>query len=49
VTDIPGVVVGLSARADDRSAQAVEHANEHRTSQDRTGGSRGRRPARSGN
>jgi len=35
VTDIPGIVAGLSARGDDRSAQAVEHANEDRASQDR--------------
>ena len=34
-TDIPGIVAGLSARGDDRSAQAVEHANENRASQDR--------------
>src|SRR5580692_7400665 len=34
-TDIAGVVAGLSARGDDRSAQAVEHANENRASQDR--------------
>src|SRR5919108_723964 len=27
VTDISGVVAGLAARGDDRSAQAVEHAN----------------------
>jgi transcriptional regulator len=58
-TDIPGIVAGLSARGDDRSAQAVEHANENRASQDRTsqdrasqdrtGGREGRHPARSGN
>src|SRR5690349_16983397 len=51
VTDIPGVVAGLSGRGDDRSAEAVEHANEARASQDRatgaTGGRRGRHPARS--
>ena len=47
VTDIPGVVAGLTARGDDRSAQAVEHANEAR--EDRTDGRRGGHPARSGN
>ena len=47
VTDIPGVVAGLAARGDDRSAQAVERANEAR--EDRTGGRRGGHPARSGN
>ena len=30
VADIAGVVAGLSARGDDRSAAAVEHANENR-------------------
>jgi transcriptional regulator len=35
-TDIPGIVAGLSGRGDDRSAQAVEQANEDRASQDRT-------------
>ncbi len=30
VTDIAGVVAGLSARGEDRSAAAVEHANENR-------------------
>jgi hypothetical protein len=49
VTDIPGVVAGLSARGDDHSAQAVEHANEAREAQDRPGGRRGGHPARSGN
>src|SRR5882672_1512270 len=49
VTDIPGVVAGLSARGDDRSAQAVEHANEAREAQDRPGGRGGRHPARSAN
>ena len=34
-TDIPGIVAGLSARGDDRSAEAVEHANQDRVSQDR--------------
>jgi len=48
VTDIPGVVGGLAARGDSRSAEAVEHANERRT-QDREGGRGGRHPARSGN
>jgi transcriptional regulator len=47
VTDLPGVVAGLAARGDDRSAQAVEHANEAR--EDRAGGRRGGHPARSGN
>lgn len=47
VTDIPGVVAGLAARGDDRSAQAVEHANESR--EDRAGGRRGGHQARSGN
>ena len=45
VTDIPGVVAGLAARGDDRSAQAVEHANDGRTEARRGG----RNPARSGN
>jgi transcriptional regulator len=49
VTDISGVVAGLSARGDDRSAQAVEHANEAREAQDRPSGRRGRHPARSAN
>jgi transcriptional regulator len=49
VTDIPGVVAGLSARGDDRSAQAVEHASEGRETQDRPGGRRGRHPAHSAN
>jgi transcriptional regulator len=48
MADIPGVVAGLSARGDDRSAHAVEHANEIRASQGCTGGRRGRHPARSG-
>src|SRR5437879_5453238 len=48
VTDIPGVVAGLSGRGDDRSAEAVEHANEDRAN-GATGGRRGRHPARSGN
>ena len=30
VADVAGVVAGLSARGDDRSAAAVEHANEER-------------------
>ena len=42
VGDIAGVVAGLSARGDDRSAEAVEHANENRTD-----GRPGRHPARS--
>ena len=45
VTDVPGVVAGLAARGDDRSAQAVEHANDGRTEARRGG----RNPARSGN
>ena len=49
VTDIPGVVAGLAARGDDRSAEAVEHANERRAEEGRTGGRGGRHPARSGN
>src|SRR6266550_7298677 len=40
VTDIPGVVAGLAARGDSRSAEAVEHANEARV--DRAGGRGGR-------
>src|SRR5207244_13069986 len=48
-TDTPGGVAGLSARGDDRSAQAVEHANEAREAQDRPGRRRGRHPARSAN
>jgi len=42
VGDIAGVVAGLSARGDDCSAEAVEHANENRTD-----GRPGRHPARS--
>ena len=49
VTDIPGVVAGLAARGDERSAEAVEHANERRAEEGRTGGRGGRHPARSGN
>jgi hypothetical protein len=30
VADVPGVVAGLSARGDDRSASAVERTNEGR-------------------
>ena len=37
VTDVPGIVAGLSARGDDRSAQAVEQANEN-PPQDRPAG-----------
>ena len=44
VTDVPGIVAGLSARGDDRSAGAVQRAN-----QGREDGRRGRHPARSGN
>ncbi len=48
-TDIAGVVAGLAARGDDRSAEAVKRASRDRAaSQDHTGGSRGRHPARSG-
>ena len=43
-TDIAGVVAGLAARGDVRSAEAVERAN-----QDRTEERRGKHPARSGN
>jgi transcriptional regulator len=43
-TDIDGVVAGLAARGDDRSAAAVERAN-----QDRTEEHRGRHQPRSGN
>jgi transcriptional regulator len=54
VTDVPGIVAGLSARGDGRSAEAVananEHrANEHRADQGRADGRRGRHPVRSGN
>ena len=42
VGDIARVVAGLSARGDERSARAVEHANENRTD-----GREGRHPARS--
>jgi transcriptional regulator len=48
VTDIPGVVAGLAARGDDRSAEAVEHANERRDGEGETGGRGDRHPARSG-
>src|SRR6201987_4811030 len=41
-TDVPGIVAGLAARGDDRSAQAVEHANEGRA--ERAGGRGGRHP-----
>ncbi len=34
VADVAGVVAGLSARGDDRSAAAVEHANEKRARDD---------------
>jgi hypothetical protein len=37
VADIPGVVAGLSARGDDRSAAAVAHANEGRADERRAG------------
>jgi transcriptional regulator len=43
-TDIAGVVAGLAARGDDRSAEAVRRAN-----QDRTEESRGGHQVRSGN
>ena len=42
--DIAGVVAGLAARGDDRSAEAVQRA-----SQGRAEGNRGTHPARSGN
>lgn len=42
--DIAGVMAGLAARGDDRSAEAVQRAN-----QDRAEESRGTHPARSGN
>jgi transcriptional regulator len=48
VADVPGIVAGLSARGDDRSAQAVERANQGRPKTS-TGGHQGRHPARSGN
>jgi transcriptional regulator len=35
VTDIPGIVAGLAARGDDRSAMAVERANEGRAEKER--------------
>jgi transcriptional regulator len=37
VTDIPGVVAGLSARGDERSAAAVTRANETRAGETRAG------------
>ncbi len=37
VTDVPGIVAGLSARGDDRSAAAVERANEDRVSEAHAG------------
>jgi transcriptional regulator len=43
-TDIPGVIAGLAARGDDRSAAAVQRVN-----QDRVAESRGGHPARSVN
>jgi|SRR5215470_3580872 len=49
VTDIPGVVAGLAGRGEERSAAAVEQANQNRLSQGDEGGRRGRHPARSGN
>jgi transcriptional regulator len=49
-TDIADVVAGLAARGDDRSAEAVERANQDRAArQDHTREHRGRHPARSGN
>ena len=44
VADIAGVVAGLSARGDDRSAAAVEHANENRTKERHTMPTQGRGP-----
>ena len=35
VTDVPGIVAGLAARGDDRSAMAVAKANEQRANRDR--------------
>ena len=35
VTDVPGIVAGLSARGDDRTAAAVEHANHGRPARTR--------------
>ncbi len=49
VTDVPGIVAGLSARGDDRSARAVEHANEGRPARTTQADTGGRHPARSGN
>jgi transcriptional regulator len=48
VTDVLGIVAGLSARGDDRTAGAVQRANQGRP-ETSTGGHRGRHPARSGN
>jgi transcriptional regulator len=51
VTDVPGIVAGLSARGDDRTAEAVANANanEQRADEGRADGHRGRNPVRSGN
>jgi transcriptional regulator len=46
-TDVPGIVAGLSAGGDDRSASAS--ANEHRANEGRADGHRGKHPVRSGN
>ena len=47
--DVDGVISGLREQGDMRSADAVEHANERRAEEGRTGGRGGRHPARSGN
>ena len=47
--DVDGVIAGLAGRGDDRSAEAVEHANERRAEESRTAERGGRHPARSGN
>ena len=47
--DIPGVVAGLAARGDERSAAAVAQANQGRAGQGPEGAHRGRHPARSEN
>jgi transcriptional regulator len=48
-TDIAGVVAGLAARGDDRSAEAVKRANQDRARRDRTEESRAGTRPRSGN
>jgi transcriptional regulator len=49
VTDVPGIVAGLAARGNDRTAAAVASANEHRANEGRADGRQGRHPLRSGN